>query len=206
MGQPKQLLAWGQSTLLRSMATIACGSSIGPVLVVLGCQAERCHATLKGLPVKAVSHEQWHEGMGSSIAFGVKTLATLYPAMPAAIIMQCDQIAVDELLLKRLAHAHLSTKAKAILCRYGPTHGKTDTHTETETEAETAALGHGPPALFSRCLFGKLSRLSGAKGAKPVWEQIDQHEKAVHAFPLGHHDLDTIDQYERYRGDVAIAG
>src|SRR5580765_8406302 len=75
LGQPKQLLPFGNGTLLRHAAETALEAALGPVIVVLGAVEEKCRETLAGLAVTVLANPAWEEGMGTSIAIGMQAVS-----------------------------------------------------------------------------------------------------------------------------------
>ena len=119
LGQPKQLLPFGKSTLLRHAAETALAAALGPVIVVLGAAEEGCRETLFGLPVTIVANPTWQEGMGSSIAIGVQAVGET--SHRAAIIMLCDQPAITPGVLRSLEEHQRTTGKSIVASQYGGT-------------------------------------------------------------------------------------
>lgn len=176
MRQPKQLLPWKNTTLLRHMAATACAVADAKVVVVLGSDVEKCRETLQDLTLNIAVNAHWQEGMGGSIACGVSALLDLYGHLEAILVMLCDQVAVDGPLLQELIRVHADYQPDVVFCDYGD--------------------DKGPPALFSERMFGELLLLKGPGGAKKLWEKT--HNKMTLTFPRGVHDLDTSEQYTHY--------
>jgi molybdenum cofactor cytidylyltransferase len=178
MGQPKQLLPYGESTLLRHAAQTALATGLGPVLVVLGAEAERCLRTLDGLDVRTTVNAAWAEGMGTSIATGMAELERAAPGLDGVLILLHDQPAIPVGRLVELVAARREADL-VVAARY----------------AEVT----GVPAWFRRELFDELRRLHGPQGARKI---IDVHAAKMHAFDLPEAalDLDTPADYERICG------
>ncbi|HEX5324266.1 MAG TPA: nucleotidyltransferase family protein [Capsulimonadaceae bacterium] len=179
LGRPKQLLPYNGSTLLRHAVETALAAKLGPVVLVLGAQAEACREAVAGLPVAIVVNAQWDAGMGGSIAAGVAALTRDPGQTPdAAILMLCDQPGVTPEHLNRLAAAFRAGDAPIVASAYGGS--------------------AGVPALFSRRLFPDLMALNPAQGAKAL---IARHGERVARvdFPEGALDIDTPADYERLR-------
>jgi molybdenum cofactor cytidylyltransferase len=148
LGQPKQLLRFGNSTLLRHAAETALAANLGPVIVVLGAVEEKCRATLAGLPATILTNPAWEEGMGSSIAMGMQAVDDA--SHRAVIVMLCDQPAVTPAMLRALEHHQCSTGAPIV--------------------ASDSAGVLGPPAFFCANHFAGLRRLRGHQGAKSLFQ------------------------------------
>lgn len=173
LGRPKQLLPFGESTLLRHAAETALASTLGPVLVVLGAVEEKCRETLCGLPVTIITNPAWHEGMGRSIAAGMQ--AVRESEHRATIIMLCDQPAITPDMLRSLAE-HQRATGQAIV-------------------ATQSGESLGPPALFTAPHFPQLRLLHGPQGARTLFQ--NQPALATISIPDAALDIDTEEDVAR---------
>jgi molybdenum cofactor cytidylyltransferase len=153
LGQPKQLLVHRGKTLVRRAAEAAVEAACGPVVAVLGAQAESVAAELARLPVNAVRNTDWEEGLGSSLRVGLRALEATPPsgagpAVDAALVLLCDQLRVDASHLRALVKAFQRTHKLIVASGYEGT--------------------RGVPALFSRELFPELEALAPDQGARGV--------------------------------------
>ncbi|MBL0209819.1 MAG: nucleotidyltransferase family protein [Holophagaceae bacterium] len=173
MGQLKQLMALDGETLVHRAARIALQAGCDPLLVVLGHQAEAVGAALSGLPCTKVVNKEWEEGMASSIRAGA---AAVPQASIAALVMACDQPAVDADFLRSLMEARSLEPGRIAAASY--------------------AGAAGIPALFPRRCFESLKGLTGDRGARALLDEAD-----VLSLPLlgGEMDIDTIVDYEAMR-------
>jgi molybdenum cofactor cytidylyltransferase len=177
MGTPKQLLPFGDTTLLRHAVETALASDCDPVLVVLGAAAESAAAAIAGLPVDAVTNVDWAKGMGTSLRLGLRTvLETTAPA--AVVVMVCDQPAVTAVLIGELIDAY---KAGATL-----------------VAAEYSGI-IGVPALIGREWFEELLALGDDAGARALLKRHPDRVKPI-PFPQGALDVDTPEDYQRLLG------
>lgn len=176
LGRPKQLVRIGGQPLVRRAARAALAAGCRPVVVVLGA-AVRADGALTDLPVRRVRNPRWMDGMGASIACGVRAAATGGPAgRPAGcIVLPCDQPRLTAGVLTALMKRFAAGNAAAVVCRYGGT--------------------TGPPALFGAALFDRLSALTGDRGAKRVLRGCAA--VAVVDFPGGGLDVDTDADLQR---------
>ena len=78
LGQPKQMLEYNSTTLLKNAIAQAVGIQEALIIVVTGSNNEAIEAVLKQNAVTICYHENWEQGMGSSIAAGLKKLLELY--------------------------------------------------------------------------------------------------------------------------------
>jgi molybdenum cofactor cytidylyltransferase len=74
MGEPKQLLAWGGTTLLGQAIDILLGSEVVEVIVVLGYKAKEMAQEIAGRPVKVVINPRYELGMSSSLICGLNSV------------------------------------------------------------------------------------------------------------------------------------
>jgi CTP:molybdopterin cytidylyltransferase MocA len=172
LGRPKQLLQVRGEPLVRRLAKAALRSKADSVVVVLGCRAPEVAAVLDDLPVLLAVNADWPAGMASSIQVG---LAELPPGTEAALLLTCDQPAVDARILNRLIRAAGEDPLARAACAY----------------ADTVGI----PALFGRGWFPRFRELEGDRGAKTL---LDGEGVAVVAWEPGAHDLDTPEDVARW--------
>jgi molybdenum cofactor cytidylyltransferase len=175
LGTPKQLLPWGEDTLLGHVVDTALASQADPVVVVLGHQADACRAVLGDRPVKVVVNPDWAQGQSSSLQAG---LAALPANVSAALFPLVDQPGVTPSVIDALIERHRTTLAPVIW----PEHdGK-----------------RGNPVLFDRVIFPQLMRLTGDTGGRPVLHAHAEHAERVTVSNLGVlFDIDTQDDYAK---------
>ena len=77
--RPKQLAIFQGEPLVRRIVTAAKDAGCAPVVVVVGADAAQITPVLAGLPVSIIEHPNWSNGLGSSIAVGVKHAEHHYP-------------------------------------------------------------------------------------------------------------------------------
>ncbi|HSI63788.1 MAG TPA: nucleotidyltransferase family protein [Candidatus Saccharimonadia bacterium] len=167
LGRPKQLLPFGQSTLLRHAAETALAAALGSVIVVLGAEEERCRMSLAGLPLTIVTNPGWQEGMGSSIATGMQEVRDTEHR--AVIIMLCDQPAITSDMLRSLEEHQRNTGKSMVASRHGEV--------------------LGPPVLFTADHFPQLRLLQGHQGARSLFQT--QSDLASVPCPEAAFDIDT---------------
>ena len=170
-GEPKQFLQFEGETLLRRVAKAAHDAGCAPIVVVAGDFSDRVSAELHDLPVQVVQNAEWRAGLGTSIKCG---LARLRNAVPAIMILACDQPFVSAEIIRKIC----GEQRPIVACGY----------------AETL----GVPALFDSRYFDALASLSDTAGAKSL---IEAHaaDVAVVPFPEGVIDIDTPADYEALR-------
>ena len=69
----KLILRVGDRPLLRRVVDVFRDAEVAPIFAVLGHQADAVEPTL-GVGIDVVRHEDWVQGMGSSIAHGVRSI------------------------------------------------------------------------------------------------------------------------------------
>ncbi|WP_224371917.1 nucleotidyltransferase family protein [Hyalangium versicolor] len=183
LGRAKQLLMHQGKTLVRRAAEAAVEVGCGPVVAVLGAQAEAVAAELNRLPVQTVRNEDWEEGLGNSLRVGLRAFDTREPAgsgseVDAVLVLLCDQFRVDASHLRALVKAFQRTNKPIVASGYEGT--------------------RGVPALFSRSLFPELEAIAPDQGARKV---IAREPSRVVEVMLegGGEDVDTTADLQRLR-------
>jgi len=149
LGQPKQLVRFGDETLLERAVRIAAESGATPVLVVIGAQFELVSTVIPFDRAIAIQNPDWEQGIASSIHAGLEAVERLAPASSGALILPCDQL--------RLSADHL----RALLSTFVG-------QSEPSIAASTYAGALGIPAVFPRDVFPQLLALQGDKGARAL--------------------------------------
>jgi len=144
-GRNKMLLQLEGESLLRRAARRAVAAGLSPVVVVLGHEADRARAELKGLACESVVNPDFTGPTSGSLHKGLEQLG---PDVVAAVVMLGDMVLVTEQMLGGLVAAARGTDAPLVVSRYGDV---------------TA-----PPLLFRRALFGELLAWSGEGCGKTV--------------------------------------
>lgn len=156
-GGCKLLALFKQKPLLSYALDAAKKLSAGNVFLLTGAWHETLLDYAQGTDfldgVNVIHHENWAQGMGSSIAKGIELLAPNYDAL---MIMLADQplisLADYQQLLAQL---------------------KLDTEEEQDISCSLYANKRGVPAMFNRSCFSRLKKLSGTQGAKALLYDTD---------------------------------
>ncbi len=167
LGQPKQLVRFGGKTLVRRSAEIAIQSGAEEVIVILGAQADAVRAELGDLPVKCVINPNWEQGMGGSIAVGVKAME---PMTAVCTVMLCDQPSLTGDHLGRLVQHQAESGAPIV--------------------ASTYQGVKGVPCAFDKLVFLDLIGLNGDEGARDIIRSGRYRVETV-PFEGGLIDIDT---------------
>ncbi len=119
--------------------------------------------TLSKTPV--LYHSEWQQGLGKSLAFGVKQLP---PTCDGVLILLGDQWAIPQ---HSLQHMLADFDHQHIICAYANNHRTV-------------------PALFPKYYFGELSNLQGDQGARHLLRSKQYSVKTI-AIPEAMKDIDT---------------
>ncbi len=174
MGTLKQLLRYGNRTLIEHTIRQAMEAGFAPVIVVVGAESEAVRASIATLPVEIVQNDVWQLGMGSSIVAGMRSLQQAGTESAAVAILLADQPLVTANHLTEMRQLLHTAKAPAIAAEYSGT--------------------IGVPALFKRDLFAVLASLKPEAGARHL---LRDSGIEVMPFPLAEAaiDLDTPDDF-----------
>lgn len=113
LGQPKQLVCIDGLPLIRRLAMAALATAPCELLVVLGAEVQRCSEALAGLPVRIVVAADWAEGMGASLAAGVRA------APPTGLlVLGVDQPALDAAHLQALVECWRADPGQPVASGY----------------------------------------------------------------------------------------
>jgi len=176
LGQPKQLLGYKDSTLLKN--TIA-ESFLVPdvaIMVVTGSNNQLIEEELDPSRIKICFNRDWETGMSSSIVNGLNALLRLYPDCENCIFAVCDQPYVSSVVFENLIQEHSITGKGIVASAYSGT--------------------LGTPVLFNKKYFTELAALQGQEGAKKIINRFLEDTASV-PFEKGNIDIDTEDDYNR---------
>lgn len=120
MGQPKQLLPFGERTILERVVDTLLTAGVGEVVVVLGHMADLVRAVLGDRPVTAVVNELYRQGMLSSVKCGVRAIGARYDAVLFAL---GDQPHIESAVVNQVIRAYRAGDAGIVIPRYGDKKG-----------------------------------------------------------------------------------
>jgi molybdenum cofactor cytidylyltransferase len=183
MGVLKQLLPFGEGTLLSHAINEACSANFDHVLVVLGADAVEIQTKLEGLAglrqtsAAFIQNDRWETGIASSVQAAVNHVQAIQTIRPKGVaILLADQPKITATHLQRMREIFLGSGADVIAAQYA------------------GALG--VPAIFSERVFNKLLTLTGDRGARQL---LQDPSLTVLPFPLPEAaiDIDTPDDFSQ---------
>ncbi len=178
LGQPKQLLPYGERTLLDHTVQTARECGFDQLVVPIGGASEevRDRVDLSGADV--VVNDDYGEGCSSSIAAALRTVD---PRCELLVLLLGDQPGVNAEIVRALLDGR--GDAPLAVCRYDDERGH--------------------PFAFDRRIFPELADLHGDKA---VWRLLDERaEEVVEVRIAGNVPLD-VDTPEDYQAVLAEAG
>ncbi|WP_027137328.1 nucleotidyltransferase family protein [Gaetbulibacter saemankumensis] len=176
MGEPKQLLAWGDFTLLEHAIETALEVRPKYVFVVLGANYETLRRKVENYPVEIINNLDWEIGLGSSISKAVKQINDSILKFDGVLFLLADQPFITSNYLEHMMSLFESHKDQILATSY--------------IDGEK-----GVPVLFDAIYFKELEALNGDIGAKQI---LKAHESKVKILFGGtkNIDLDTQTEYK----------
>lgn len=102
-GGPKALLRTGGELLLDRALAAARGAGCAPILVVLGCEADRVRKECALDGALVLEHGAWRSGTGSSMRAGLAALAEQGDQVSAAVLLLAETPGVTAAAVRRVA-------------------------------------------------------------------------------------------------------
>ena len=115
MGEPKQLLPFGNSTIIETAIGNMLGSTLDEVIVIIGHESERVRRKIQNKPVKVLFNPDYQEGMLTSAQCGVQALPEWADAFA---LMLVDQPFITPDLINRVVDAYNGTDKGIALPSY----------------------------------------------------------------------------------------
>ncbi|MBC8768234.1 nucleotidyltransferase family protein [Arenibacter sp. BSSL-BM3] len=174
----KQLLPWGNTTLIGNALKNAQDSNAATILTVLGAYKEEIIKETQFGDTETVYTPDWKMGLGNSIACGTKHLLKKEEDYDGVLIMLTDQPYIDGQYLNTMMDNFTNSQHSIIATKY------------------TGRVG--VPAIFGKAHFEALLALDSDFGARDI---IKTHIKNVLTLsPKGKEvDIDTLEEYERVK-------
>lgn len=180
LGQPKQLLPFGPTTLLgRVVAEVEAASALDEVVVVIGGAAAEVRRRVDLGGAKVVENPEFAHGCASSYRTGITALDA---RAEAVAVLLGDQPGVERTVIDTMVNEWRRTRDRIMLASY------------------RAREGH--PLVFARPLFAELVALRGDKAA---WKIVDAHRDWICSVPVDRphpRDVNTWQAYEALLRDA----
>jgi molybdenum cofactor cytidylyltransferase len=180
LGRPKQLLPYGEGTLLGHVAGTARACGFDQTIVAIGGAAADVRAGVDLSGAEVVVNDAYGEGCSSSIA---AALAVVDPRCEVLVLMLGDQPGVTAETVRALLAGR--GRAPLAVCRYDD--------------------GDGHPIAFAHSVFADLADLHGDKG---VWRLLDRRAADVERVPIAGsipRDVDTPEDYQAVLDELTAA-
>jgi molybdenum cofactor cytidylyltransferase len=146
MGEAKQLLRFGENTLLERVIENVRASRVDEIVLVLGHEAKTIQGRVSVKNLKVALNEAYQQGMGTSLRTG---LAKLDSGIDAALIVLADQPFVRPGTLDLLIDQYDLSKAQILIPLYKGFRGN--------------------PVLLDRSVFPEVMALSGDIGCRAIF-------------------------------------
>jgi molybdenum cofactor cytidylyltransferase len=178
MGQAKQLLSLGQSTVLAETLAHVQSAALHEIVLVLGASAEAIRRRLPSpQQFKIVVNQAYEQGIASSLRAG---LSAVDPISDAALIVLGDQPFIHPQTLDRIVEEYRRSQAQIVI----PVHRGQ----------------RGNPVLLDRSVFAEVMALEGDVGSRAIFAQhldrtvnVEVEDKGILL------DLDDPADYERLK-------
>ena len=175
MGSLNKLLAFiAGKPLVRHAVEAFVATSLSPIIVVIGYEADKVAAALEGLPVQLVVNPDHAAGQGSSVGAGVEAIDD---KITDVMIGLGDMPLLPSTLLDFLIHAHIGHEE----------HLRNITIPVFEGQ-------RGNPVLWGKTFFPELITLTGDRGGRQL---LNEHTAAQNLVTCDHssvlRDVDTAD-------------
>ncbi|WP_136481337.1 nucleotidyltransferase family protein [Cognatitamlana onchidii] len=176
MGSPKQLLKWGEKSLMHHAIETSKATKTKEIFIVLGANHETISSELKETNVSIIINYEWRQGLGKSIACAARFVMDSNKRVDGLLVVLVDQPFVTTSFLKNM------------LTNFG-----TDNKEIVATHYNDYKIG--APALFDKTYFKALSLLSGDEGANSL---IKKHSNFVKILKpdFKNYDIDTPEDYK----------
>src|SRR5271156_599395 len=146
MGEAKQLLRLGGSTLLDQVVHNLCGSRVAEIVIVLGHEAETIKQQTAVKNLKVVVNESYRQGMGTSLRAGLSALSS---DVDAALIVLADQPFVRPATFDQIIEHYRQSQAQIVIPIYKGFRGN--------------------PVLLDRSVFPEVMALTGDIGCRAIF-------------------------------------
>ena len=176
MQEIKQLLPWGNTTLIGNALKNAQNSDATAIYTILGAYKEEILQATDFGAIEAIYNPDWKMGLGNSIACGTKHLLEQDQAYDCILVMLTDQPFIDHEYLNALIDNFANSGRSIVATKY-------------QNKV-------GVPAIFGKVHFEALKALHTDFGARDI---IKTHFNDVLSISANGKevDIDTLEEYER---------
>lgn len=147
-GETKQLLRWGDTTVVGNAVRVVAQARVNEMIVVTGNHADQVRAEISGTNARVVYNSDWASGRASSVRVGI---GGVHANSSAAIFINADQPFLTARVIDTILEKFFETRAPIVVPTYD---GKT-----------------GSPVLFARELFNELCALQGEQGGRDLLQK-----------------------------------
>jgi len=185
MGEAKQLLRLGESTLLDQVVENVRGSQVDEIVIVLGHEAETIKERTAIKSLHVVINESYRQGMGTSLRTGLSALSA---GARAALIVLADQPFVRSATLDRIIDHYRQSGAQIVVPTYKGFRGN--------------------PVLLDRSVFSEVMTLTGDIGCRAIF---GNHSEGIVKVPVedvgilldldSKHDVERLQDFRRGTSD-----
>lgn len=175
MGEPKQLLRFGESTIVETVVDSMLGAKFDEVIVVVGHCAAAIQEQLRTRPVRIVLNANYREGMLTSAQAGIRALER----SEAFALMLVDQPLITTALINQVVNAYVQTDKGIALPSYN--------------------YKRGHPVVFHQRYAREILALDSESGG--VRTLFKKYDNDIHYVPVDTdrvlRDIDYQEDYER---------
>ena len=178
MGQTKQLLPWGETTVLGQTLRNLRATAVHDIVVVAGHEAEKVTAVAQEEGASVIFNPDYVKGeMLSSLQTAI---AQLHESVTAVLVMMADQPMIEPAHIDRLLEAYWQGRGALI--------------------APSFEGRRGNPVLIGRAFFDELLALPPDSAPRHL---VRRHQDKLHLVEIPTtavlHDLDNPEDYARWR-------
>jgi molybdenum cofactor cytidylyltransferase len=178
LGRPKQLEAWGRTTLLGHVVERVRTFPVDETWIVLGADIDAVMDAVDLSGFGVVENPEWQEGLASSLRAGLDALTRLSKADGAMVVLG-DQPEIGGDVVIQLVERFRRSKALAVVPKY--------------------RYATGNPVIVRRELWPRLMSLEGDEGAKRLLTAHPEWVEEVWFEQLPPRDVDTAADVEELR-------
>lgn len=176
MGQPKQLLKWGNETLISNAIKNALSTKAQDVILILGANYDNIYQEAQNNFISIIKNDNWQDGLASSIAKAAQYSMESGQQIDGLLITLADQPLITSEYLQNMINNFESGANQIIATSY-------------------EANKKGVPALFDKDYFSELAALTGDDGAKRLLKKYISNV-SVTGSEVINLDIDTEADYQ----------